>query len=239
MSAVALLLFPVPTPEALTCVGFQYGIQNSAGFDADDIFNEVNNTLKTGLIIATANVTIQVLNASYPRQDVEDNTSRRNLKSQQGQVHRHLLRATKQMERYNGNGIVTNFIATSPEAISAPVQEQHQQRSLAYLPQSPSATTSEDSWGTISRRLVYYTYEFQPVINNIVDNPFCDAPEGFLCAVVDTTVCVILEEGDDEDEVRNTLLAGISTAIEDGTFSAAIPPEHQLPGGDMIEPESN
>ena len=239
----------MPTPEALTCVKFQYGIQNDAGFDADDIFNEVNNTLKTGLIIATENVTIEVLNTTFPRSDNESDRFRRlellqSLQSsrhkhqhqhQQDQaVHHHLLREKNQMERFNGNAIlITNLVSTTPESQSYT----QQQRSLAYAPRSSSLSSEVATTGARRRRLVYYTDVFEPAINTIFDNPLCSAPEGFLCAVVDSTVCVILEEGDDEDEVQLALLNGIGAAIEDGSFFAAIPPEHNLPGGgERIDP---
>jgi hypothetical protein len=62
-------------------------------------------------------------------------------------------------------------------------------------------------------------------------NPLCDDLPEFECSVVDSTVCVLLEEGDDEEEVRSSLLAGIEQSILGGSFQAAIPPEHQLPGG--------
>jgi hypothetical protein len=58
------------------------------------------------------------------------------------------------------------------------------------------------------------------------------------CAVVDSTVCVLLEEGDDEEEVRTALLDGIEESILNGSFQDAIPPEHQLPQGEAIEEES-
>lgn len=223
----------MPTPDALTCVNFQYGIQNDAGFDADDIFNEVNNTLKTGLIIATENVTINVLNASFPRTDDRRwRRNRRNLNKSsqlQGHADRHLLRSKERMERYNGNTAFAIAINLMNENRGTQVQDQR--RSLVYHTQSSNDDHHFSSLST-ARRLVYYTDVFEPVINNIFDNAFCGAPEGFQCAVVDSTVCVMLEEGDDEDEVRATLLSGISAAIVDGSFSAAIPPEHQLPGGD-------
>ena len=228
----------MPTPESLTCVNFQYGIQNDAGFDADDIFNEVNNTLKTGLTIATENVTIEVLNATFPRSDDGSGRFRRlelmqslqsssKRKDQPDQaVDHHLLREKDQMERFNGNKmLITNLVSTT----SASQSHEHQ-RSLGYVPH-PSSSSTVSTTQSRRRRLVYYTDVFEPVINTIFDNPLCNAPEGFQCAVVDSTVCVILEEGDDEDEVRLALLTGIGAAIEDGSFFAAIPPEHNLPGG--------
>lgn len=51
----------MPTPEDLICVDFQYGIENDDGFTSDDIENEVNNTFKEALLIATETVVVQVL----------------------------------------------------------------------------------------------------------------------------------------------------------------------------------
>jgi hypothetical protein len=90
----------------------------------------------------------------------------------------------------------------------------------------------------VGRRLVYYTDTYLPVINNIFDNEFCDNEE-LNCAVVDSTVCVLLEEGDDEEEVRTVLLDGIEESILNGSFQEAIPPEHQLPKGETVVQEES
>jgi len=47
------------------CVNFFYSIQNNRGLTARDIRDEIDNTLKTGLELATKFVTIQVLNSTY------------------------------------------------------------------------------------------------------------------------------------------------------------------------------
>lgn len=232
----------VPTPEALTCVSFQYGIQNNAGFDSQAIFNEVNNTLKTGLIIATENVTIEILNASYPR-DGETETEAES----QRRAHRSMQRNIRQLQGLHG--LVTSLIvyhqqdAATGSLGSANVgelvrrrstlEQLQGQRQAAYLPKSLDSTGS-DKWK--NRRLVFYTDEFEPVINTIFDNPFCEEPDGVTCSIVDSTVCVVLEEGDNEAEVQATLLAGIEESIQDGSFVAAIPPENQLPGGETVAP---
>ena len=65
-------------------------------------------------------------------------------------------------------------------------------------------------------------------IDDIIDNPFC--PDDTSCAIVISTVCVMLEAGDDEMEVTDALLDGIKDSINGGEFDAAIPPEHRLPG---------
>jgi len=83
-----------------------------------------------------------------------------------------------------------------------------------------------------SRRLVFYTKDFPVTINSVLDNnQFCGRfSTDVQCAIIASTSCVILEEGDDEQQVRSGLLAGIGLRITNGEFEAAIPPEHRLPG---------
>lgn len=239
-----------PTPDELTCVDFQYGIGNSDGFTADDIFNQVGNTLKTGLVIATRNVTIETLNTTFPREEVG-----RRLQRNMQRHHWPLKSSTKvntflalrPYELYKSNDfftvagggslhvtdlgrfrLVDQDIFIKSETVPVAVQEYTPQirRRAAYL---PNGKLNENG-----RRLAFYTDEFEPIINSIFDNPFCENIEDFQCMVVDSTVCVLLEEGDDEEMVRTVLLDGIEQSILDGSFQDAIPPEHQLPGGEDI-----
>jgi hypothetical protein len=223
----------VPTPQELTCVNFQYGIGNSDGLSADDIFNEINNTLKTGLIVATRNVTIETLNTTLPR-----NESRRLLQAQQSStktnIH-HLFSSSSSgstllvidLGRFRH---VDQDIAmgTGMARANGQLQKMQVRRRTAYLPSDRDILDDR-------RRLAFYTDEFPPTINSILDNPFCANFPEFQCAVVDSTVCVLLEEGDDRAMVRMVLLDGIEQAILDGSFQAAVPPENQLPGGEDID----
>jgi hypothetical protein len=243
----------VPTPEELTCVNFQYGIGNGDGFSADDIFNEKDNTLKTGLTLATRNVTIDTLNTTLPRNEsmrlLQRNLQRSHrpltsstkgstyLASRALEIHRHhqlvSISTTGSRLQVNDLGrlhLVDQDIVVESEVARAKVPSQKNQvrRRNAYLPSGQN--TVDDR-----RSLAFYTDEFQPTINSILDNPFCPNFPEFECAVVDSTVCVLLEEGDDEEMVRMVLLGGIEQAILDGSFQAAIPPEHQLPSGGDIE----
>jgi hypothetical protein len=243
----------VPTPEALTCVTFQYGIENSGGFTAEDIFNEVNNTLKTGLLIATRNVTIETLNETFPRDD-NSSISQRFLQTENMDRSKHYLEDPTPGDRvdspiydayihrpYHDAPSITNpafsrtnrlfnvmdiglFHIETPSHPEGDVTDPQRRRRTVYLPQEIS---DMDNGG---RRLVFYTDVYAPVINSIIENPFCVRPPDISCAVVDTTVCVILEEGDNEDEVQTALLRGISLSIQDGSFQAAIPKENQIPG---------
>jgi hypothetical protein len=99
-----------------------------------------------------------------------------------------------------------------------------------FLPKGPSIEERETDNGW-QRKLVYYTDSFLPVINSIIDNPYCASASEWECAIVDSTVCVVLEEGDDEEAVQAAILDGIAAAVLDGSFVAAIPPENMLPDG--------
>jgi hypothetical protein len=220
----------VPTIEALTCVNFQYGIVNEVGVTADEIFNEVNNTLRTGLWIATRNVTIEIINATFPRDeptrqlrkgsksaifapDNEREIDSGNIQTDGGIVYRLPSLPFSEM-------ILDNRMGSWNYGVDDP------QRHLAYL--NWQENTAGDSDGR--RRLVFYTDEFQPVISIIIDNPFCDKPTPETeCAIVVASTCVVLEEGDDETEVRTVLLEGLEEAILNGEFEDAIPLENRLP----------
>ena len=56
-----------------------YDIANDCGLDAQAIMNEVDNTLKSGLIAATTTTTIDILNQTYPRTENSASTKRRHL----------------------------------------------------------------------------------------------------------------------------------------------------------------
>mmetsp|Transcript_3135 Transcript_3135/g.5932 ORF Transcript_3135/g.5932 Transcript_3135/m.5932 type:complete len:571 (-) Transcript_3135:129-1841(-) len=241
---------PMPTSELLTCVDFQYGIGNDQGFNADDILNEVGNTLATGLILATRNVTIETLNSTFPRSG-----SRRRLRKSLQRNHWPIQSSTKintflafrpyelrnishslrpsmvQVTDLGRFRVAGHYTVSGLESSSRLHVDTEVRRRAVVLPKAPS--TEKGSKG--QRRLVYYTDQYEPVINTIFDNAFCEDLQGFSCAVVDSTVCVMLEEGDDEEEVQAGLLDGIEQSILDGSFQEAIPPEHQLPGGETIE----
>ncbi|KAL3902729.1 MAG: hypothetical protein SGILL_010720, partial [Bacillariaceae sp.] len=212
-----------PTPEGLSCVSFQYGIGNSDGFTADDIFNEVDNTLKMGLILATRNVTIEILNSTFPRDGrrlQRDNREQGRLASSD----RNLYIADLAQFQSMGSGGTRSFEALLPSNTIA--KHDFPRRRAAYLPSFLNHNGMDDR-----RRLVIYSDDYLPVINAMFSNPICEDLAEFECSVVDSTVCVLLDEGDNEQEVQSALLAGIERSIVDGTFQEAIPPEHQLPGG--------
>jgi hypothetical protein len=50
----------------LLCCSFSYTLENTAGFSAEAILFETNNMIKQGLLAATRNITISILNATTP-----------------------------------------------------------------------------------------------------------------------------------------------------------------------------
>lgn len=67
-----------PTISGLLCIKFQYSLGNELNLTASDIFNEVNNTLKSRLIIATEVTVTNILNASFPSNTSNSNSSATN-----------------------------------------------------------------------------------------------------------------------------------------------------------------
>jgi hypothetical protein len=215
----------VPTPEALTCVNFQYGITNDVGVTADEIFDEVNNTLKTGLLIATRTIAIETLNETFPQ---EGRLLRRG-KAQQSlwKVFGEDQDSTELHDEFGSVGRSTRHVFDLKDlVVNNEVKSKGRNQGRRRTVYLPSKTDNTDDTG---RRLVFYTDEYPVVIPAIVNNPFCRNEPQTECAIVSTTVCVLLEGGDDEAEVRRALLDGFAEAIASGDFEDAIPPEHQLP----------
>lgn len=78
-----------------------------------------------------------------------------------------------------------------------------------------------------TRRLAYYTDDIAATINSVTDNPLCAGSaqnSQIMCAIVSSTVCVVLEEDDNADEVRNLMIAGLRQAVDSGDFLRRIPP---------------
>lgn len=219
----------LPSLEDLLCLNFQYGLVNSAGFNASDLFNEVNNTLKTGLIIATRNITIEIINGTYPR---SERLLRRG-DARHGEIvynkheghdefglETHSLRLVVPLHKFD--------LASNKRVQAANFERDQGRRRTAYLPSETRQNPTTDGIPD-ARRLVFYTDDYPPLVTAITDNlRFCNDPNT-LCSIVSSTFCVLLEEGDDEEEVRRVLLAGIQVAIANGDFEEAIPPENRLP----------
>lgn len=202
---------PQPTPLDLACVNFQYGIENTDGFSSEELENEVGNTYKSGLITATRTVTILALNATLPRDRKKRDPEKRTLGTAAEAPGRSGFTLTD-LGRFREDWADSN----DPDTQST--------RRTAYLPEPQSEREANRR-----RKLAYYTDDYPPVIRNIFDSAYCPT-EGVVCSVVDASVCVILEEGDKEKQVRESLIFGIEQAFRAGRFEDAIPAEDRLSG---------
>jgi len=192
------------------CITIQFGIVNNVGVEADEIFEMSGNTLKTGLIIATENITIKSLNA--------------------GSSNERLLRNRNEKPLMKADVIQSLNVA--------PLEDSKFQDDLALngmLNKGRQLVANMGSkWRvgikTPSRRLAFYSTSLPPVILSIIDNSFCPSatPEITRCQIVSAKTCVFLEEGDDRELVRDELSNGIQASVTSGEFEAAIPEEHRL-----------
>lgn len=140
-----------------------------------------NNTLKLGLIAATTNITIETLNATFPREEDE--------------IFQRYMRGFD-VSKYHSD--VNNPNGDHNDDI--------QHRSLVYLPD-----VSEN--------------DIPPVtIDRILDiKSGCD--QGSNCLLIISAVNVLLEAGDDENEIKKAVTNGLNDSWGDGSFNAAIPPD--------------
>lgn len=195
---------PVEAPTGDVCITFAYGLTNAANLTAEDILNENGNMIRTGLEAATRSTTINILNETFPR----DGTTSRG------------FRRPRPREKRNGG---------TRRALAAGLQDVYSAVRVSELLDSHFGDSGASLLGrhhrrTLeSRRLVFYSDDTPAQVFNAVDNPFCGPNDS--CAIVDTRVCVFLEEGDDPAAVQLALLGGFREAIDSGAFQAAIPPE--------------
>lgn len=238
----------MPTPADLLCVRFQYGLINDVGVTPSDIFNENGNTLKTGLLIATRTIAIDILNSTFPQQRMlrehetdeygtTASTSSSSIIMVAPPAHRHWP--------IQGDAVVqvpeTKHVSLSFfRDLDAPAKQNPDdfKRQAVRLPSGwigtgPAAATtttmSQSSFGA-DRRLVFFTDDYPVVITSVSENFLCekDTPTTE-CAIVSTTLCVLLEDGDDRQVVREGIIVGLDASLSDGSFLDAIPPENRLP----------
>ncbi|CAB9501886.1 expressed unknown protein [Seminavis robusta] len=215
-----ILLTPSPTiaPTLPTlCVDFQYVVRNQVGLDADAIFNEDNNSVLNGLKQATKNITIDILNGDYP-------SKKRMLRS--------LLQRNEHdnAQRTTPNILNLPYITTNTASSTKMTTTSSSSNSRNWLRASPpqQSVSLQQHHHDGRRRLAYYTDDYPVIINTVSDNPLCNGSsqnQAVMCAIVSSTVCVVLEDGDDPEEVRNTLITGLRIAVDSGDFLGRIPAE--------------
>ena len=80
------------------------------------------------------------------------------------------------------------------------------------------------------RHLAYFSNDYPVSINSVIDKPEgCTGSESnpeIMCATISSTVCAVLEEGDDPTEVRAVMISGLQYAVKSGDFPEpeALPP---------------
>ena len=73
------------------------------------------------------------------------------------------------------------------------------------------------------RRLVIYTDLLPIDIYLVLDDPTCPPRSSIECLVIFTRIRLLLEEGDDQEMVRDLVSQGMRNSFADGSFIAAIP----------------
>ena len=216
------LLLPIccythAAPVDPICINFQYGIENDDGLTADDILNGFNNTFMNDLIIATRDTAIQILNETLPQ-----------TRQRRG------LRQDAKLDNTNPHlGIVSLGHYEPEEIISRSVVDRdktmNSRRKAMYVPINIGKENKTVLMNSNNRRLAFYSDSKPPVITNVIDNDFCpDADEGINCAIVESWVCVFLEVGDNEEEVKEKVLEGFRNAFQNGSFQNAIPGDDDI-----------
>ena len=237
---------PTVNPDLL-CVSFSYQLNNIVGLTAEDILEENGNTLKTGLELAGRNITIRVLNETFPGGGMPEPTGQSiaivpqsTALSNEAASHLRHPGHPKLKQRYHGHGrkhrtlSALGFQRAIELGVSSNFDAKRSQGildSCVGLWESRIPTPADLKKRYLAafrlRRLVFYTDDYPSEVRNVVENFICpSAPPGAICVIVQQVSCVLLEEGDDPEVVSFALRNGLRDAINSGEFEAAIPPEH-------------
>jgi hypothetical protein len=181
--------------------------RNTAGLSADDIFNEVNNTVKADLITATNAVVIDILDESFPpATSPQARTPLRTVAGRHG-AGRHLEGADRAME------LAIVDLLGKDSATEIMVAYQRNILDVAPVFRSDNRLLHHSR----RRHLVFFSEEYPATINAVLDQPFCLTVDPLeQCALVSSQACVVLEEGDDEEFISMVLIAGLRDAINNG-----------------------
>jgi len=206
-------LKPSKDETDLLCLSFTYSLETLAAISADDIVFEVNNTIKQGLLTATRNITISILNETTPLAEARSSNIF-DKKSLEGG--RRSLKNAMMNHFENERSVARN---SSDQEIEHWTREFH--RTIA--PQTAARTNSLQT--RRRRHLAFYSDDIPVRIWNVVDSMFCrGADSGGTCVSVLTEVCVVLVSGETASAVRLALIQGFRSSIESGAFRDAIPP---------------
>jgi hypothetical protein len=195
---------PTRQPIELLCVSFAYTLENTTGYTAADIFNEVNNTIKERLIAATKTVTIDILNSTQPK--LPNPSLNRHLMAADYRGFRNQAIQCALLEHFGPWQEVQHMLVSSPKHSDEPVRRE----------KGPGIIELR------ARRLAIFSDESRVEITSVLDSMFCVNPLQD-CVVVSSTVCVVLEASDDPELVRTNLVQGFRESIDGGGFNEVIP----------------
>ena len=192
---------PTAKPSAaeinLLCFSFSYTLGNTAGFSAEEILFETNNRIKQGLLVATRNITISVLNAT--------------------------MTGTPRMNIFGKNNM-KGGMRSLMEAVSTRYSDKSDQVTQRWSKEfHPSVESSSRHQSSHTRHLAFYTDDHPARIGNVVDSLFCYDKNDSICVSVFSEVCVVLAAGESASAVRTKLIQGFRSSIESGAFNHAIP----------------
>merc|ERR1719253_1443437 len=110
---------------------------------------------------------------------------------------------------------------TEENGVRRKTKEQTQHRGLAHI-RSPTASASTAGNISQQRNLAYYSSGYPVTITRVLDI-YSGCPIGQKCVLIISSIPVVLEPGDDPDEVKGVIKGGMQRSVTDGSFFAAIP----------------
>lgn len=169
------------------------------GLDAHKIDNAINNTLKVDLINATKYSVIETLNTTYPRSASAQSSTITNIFT----IQRFLEFVYKENKGHDlipldqGGNKLRNLYST-------------ERRNDRYFRRSSVRMLNTNQ---LQRRLVYFTEELPIGVEHIADNPFCAGARPIHCVMMQFSICIVLEDGDNAGQIRRSIIRNLRTGI--------------------------
>ena len=105
---------------------------------------------------------------------------------------------------------------------------QQAKKSYRQVQQEAKEEEYQDGHRHDRRRLVIYTDLLPIDIYLVLDDPTCPPRSSIECLVIFTRIRLLLEEGDDQEMVRDLVSQGMRNSFADGSFIAALPDRRRL-----------
>lgn len=203
-------LSPTVDPR-VRCMQFSYVLStDDLDLTAFDILNGVDNNIREGLEAATEETVIEILNVTFPRLE-RRKTAQIELKDSRQAIQAGFSEAF-------GPRKANELLSDSTNSFH-PIKAE--QRLALTIREHRSA----------QRRLVFYSETLPPKVVFVLDVDPAVFPttsidctnENSKCFLVQTEVCVFLEEGDNFAVIQLALMDGLRIAIDSGAFESRIP----------------